>query len=153
MTADALDRPVSGSISVNRELTSLALLRLITAASVFWIALQLCRDPLRAGHFLWSIAAISCAYAAYGLFAFGLTPGRILWFENKVTHGFVTSTFINPNSFAAYAGVGFITICGLILRLYRHEFHIRRRINTHLELLLSSGSPDKREWFSSVAPS
>ena len=44
MTADALDRPVDGSISVNRELTSLALLRLITAASVFWIALQLCRD-------------------------------------------------------------------------------------------------------------
>ena len=38
MTADALDRPIDGSISVNRELTSLALLRLITAASVFWIA-------------------------------------------------------------------------------------------------------------------
>ena len=41
MTADALERPVSGSISVNRDLTTLALLRLITAASVFWLALQL----------------------------------------------------------------------------------------------------------------
>ena len=49
MSADALDRPVDGSISVNRELTSLALLRLITAASVFWIAMQLCRDASRAG--------------------------------------------------------------------------------------------------------
>ena len=48
MTADALDRPIDGSISVNRELTSLALLRLITAASVFWIAMQLCRDASRA---------------------------------------------------------------------------------------------------------
>ena len=38
MTADALDRPVEGSISVDRELTSLALLRLLTAASVFWLA-------------------------------------------------------------------------------------------------------------------
>ena len=45
MTADELDRPVDGSISVDRDLTSLALLRLITAASVFWIALQLCRTP------------------------------------------------------------------------------------------------------------
>ena len=49
MTADALQRPIEGSISVNRELTSLALLRLITAASVFWIAIQLCRDDARAG--------------------------------------------------------------------------------------------------------
>ena len=75
MSADALGRPVDGSISVNRELTSLALLRLITAASVFWLAIQLCRDASRAGFLLWSIAAISCAYAAYGLFALGADAG------------------------------------------------------------------------------
>src|SRR5215831_16044714 len=48
MTATELDRSIDGSISVNRDLSSLALLRLITAASVFWIALQLCRDAARA---------------------------------------------------------------------------------------------------------
>ena len=144
MTADALQRPIEGSISVNRELTSLALLRLITAASVFWIAIQLCRDAARADLLLWSIAAISCAYAAYGIFAFGLTPGRILWFENPFTGGFVTSTFINPNPFAAYAGMGFIVICGLILKLYRHEFtavggSIRFRIATFIEVTGQKG--------------
>ena len=144
MTADALDRPIDGSISVNRELTSLALLRLITAASVFWIAVQLCRDAARASFLLWSVAAIICAYAAYGLFAFGLTPGRILWFENPFSHGVVTSTFINPNSFAAYAGMGFVAICGLILRLYRHEFtavggSIRFRIATFIEVTGQKG--------------
>src|SRR6266436_1458313 len=36
MSADTLERPIDGSISVNRDLTTLALLRLITAASVFW---------------------------------------------------------------------------------------------------------------------
>jgi O-antigen ligase len=144
MTADALDKPVDGSISVNRELTNLALLRLITAASVFWLALQLCRDASRASFLLGSIAAISCAYAAYGLFAFGLTPGRILWFENRHSHGFVTSTFINPDSFAGYAGMGFVLICGLILGLYRHEFtsvggSIRFRIATFIEVTGRSG--------------
>ena len=122
MTADALQRPIEGSISINRELTSLALLRLITAASVFWIAIQLCRDAARADLLLWSIAAISCAYATYGIFAFELTPGRILWFENPFTSRYVTSTFINPNPFSAYAGMGLVVICGLILKLYRHEF-------------------------------
>ena len=122
MTADALDTPVAGSISVDRELTNLALLRLVTAASVFWIALQLCRVISRANLILWSVAAIVCVYAAYGIFAYGLTPGRVLWVESPFHYRAVTSTFINPNSFAAYAGMGLLAICGLILRLYRHEF-------------------------------
>src|SRR5262245_1502696 len=82
MAADALDKPLAGSISVDRELTSLALLRLITAASVFWLALQLCRDAPRANVLLGSIAAIIGAYAAWGVFAIWLTPGRVLWFKN-----------------------------------------------------------------------
>jgi len=144
MSADALDKPLNGSISVNRELTSLTLLRLITAASVFWIALQLCRDAARANLLLWSVATISCAYAAYGLLAFGLTPGRILWFENPYSRGVVTATFINPNSFVAYAGMGFVAFCGLILRLYRNEFTsvggaIRFRIATFIEVTGQKG--------------
>ena len=35
---------MAGSISVDRDLTSIALLRLLTAASTFWLALQLSRD-------------------------------------------------------------------------------------------------------------
>jgi O-antigen ligase len=145
MSADALERPIDGSISVNRDLTTLALLRLITSASVLWIAIQLCRDAARANLLLWSIAAITCAYAAYGLLAFALTPGRILWFENPHSPGVVTSTFINPNSFVAYAGIGFITICGLILRLYRYEFaavagSIRFRVATFIGVTGQKGA-------------
>jgi O-antigen ligase len=145
MAADALDKPIDGSISVNRDLTTLALLRLITAASVFWVALQLCRDAKRANILLWSVAALGCAYAAYGLFAFALTPGQVLWFKNPYSRGFVTSTFINPNSFVAYAGIGFIAMCGLILRLYRHEFatvggSIRFRIATFIEVTGRKGA-------------
>jgi O-antigen ligase len=143
MTADQLDRPIDGSISVNRELAGLALLRLITAASVFWIAIQLCRDASRASFLLWSIAVIICTYAAYGLFAFALMPGRILWFENPYSDR-VTSTFVNADSFSAYAGTGFIVFCGLILRLYRHEFttvggSIRFRIATFIEVTGQKG--------------
>jgi O-antigen ligase len=122
MSADALERPIDGSISVDRDLTTLALLRLITAGSAFWLALQLCRNATRANLLLWSIAAIGCAYAGYGLFVLGLTPGRVLWFKNPYWVGVVSSTFISPDCYAAYAGVGLVTICGVILRLYRDEF-------------------------------
>src|SRR5215831_11570615 len=39
MAADALGKPVQGSISVNRDLTNLALLRLVTAGLAFWTGL------------------------------------------------------------------------------------------------------------------
>jgi O-antigen ligase len=139
MTADELGRPVQGSISVDRELTSLALLRLVTAASVFWLALQLCRDAQRARFLLWSIAAITCVYAAYGLFDLALIPGHVLWFKNPYGYGRVTSTFVNPDSFSAYAGIGVIVFCGVILSLYRDEFaagggSIRFRIANFIEV-------------------
>src|SRR5215469_14707690 len=58
MASEALGRPVEGSISVNRDLTVLALVRLITSASVFWLALQLCRNGVRAGRFVTAIVTI-----------------------------------------------------------------------------------------------
>jgi O-antigen ligase len=144
MTADALDQPVDGSISVDRELTRLALLRLITAASVFWITLQLCRDVARAGLLLWSVAAITCAYAAYGLVAHWLAPERVLWFADQFNRNYVHSTFTNPNSFAAYTGTGFVAFSALILSLYRDEFasiggSIQFRIATFIEVTGQKG--------------
>ena len=75
MTADALDKPVAGSVSVDRDVTSLALLRLITAASAFWLALQLCRTASRAIFLLKSIAAFSFAYAVVRFVRFCCHPG------------------------------------------------------------------------------
>ena len=145
MAADALDKPIAGSISVDRELTSLALLRLITAASVFWLPMQICRDASLARFLLQSVAAIICAYAVYGLVAAWLTPGLILWFKNPYAkHWVVTSSFVNPDSFAAYAGIGFVLFCGLILKLYRDEFaavggSIQFRIATFIEVTGQKG--------------
>jgi O-antigen ligase len=121
MASDALGRPLEASISVNRDLTTLALVRLMTAASVFWVALQLCRNSSRASHLIESIAAIGCMYALYGLVAFAFATGRMPWFEAPSTRGYVSSTFINRNSFATYAGIGLLAVCGLLFRLYRHE--------------------------------
>jgi len=109
MTSSALDQPVAGSISANRDLTMQALIRLLTAASAFWLALQLCRNPLHAHRLMMAVAAIAAAYGAYGLIARIAEPGA---------GGFVTSTFYNRNHFATFAGMGLIVAFGLLLRLY-----------------------------------
>ncbi len=116
MAADVLGRPIEGSISVNRDLTTLALVRLITAACVFWISVQLCRNASRASYFITAIVTITSAYAAYGLIAFAMMQAG-----NTSSRSFVTSSFINHNHFATYAGIGFVAVCGLIFRIYQRE--------------------------------
>ena len=125
MTADALGKPIAGSISVNRDLTTLALMRLITAASVFWLALQLCRDATRAKHFMVAIVVIVCGYSAYGIITVALRPETIHWMGTTWSPGLVTSTFMNRNHFGTYAGIGLVAVCGLILKLYRSDLTTR----------------------------
>jgi O-antigen ligase len=121
MAGDGLAQPIAGSISVNRDLTVLALVRLITAASTFWVALQLCRNGTRARFLIQAIAVIACVYAVYGLVAFSAETGRLPWLEMPSgSGGSLSSTFINHNSFATYAGLGLVAITGLIFQLYRH---------------------------------
>lgn len=121
MAADVLGRPVDGSISVNRSATTLAFLRLLTDASVFWLALQLCRDSYRALLLLRAVATIAAIYALYGLILAAFFKSTVPLFDAPGAELSVRSTFVNRNSFATYAGMGLVTTVGLILRLYRHE--------------------------------
>lgn len=136
MTAAALGRGVAGSISVDRDLTSLALLRLVTAASVFWLALQLGRDGLRARRLLGAIACIGCLYAGYGFVV--LKTGQLPWLDIPPAAGTVTSTFVNHNAFATFAGICAVVACGFMLAHYRGERvggsgNVRHRIASFIE--------------------
>ncbi len=118
LTSELLELPVAGSISVNLSLSILALIRLLTAASVFWLSLQFSRNPKRAYHLVVSIGAIGAAYAAYGLFVISVRPNTLLWLDNA-SNGRLTSTFVNQNHYATYAGIGLIAMMGVVLHIYR----------------------------------
>ena len=117
MANDAIGHRIAGSISVNRDLTVLALVRLITAASAFWLALQLCRESRRAEHLLVGIVAIGTLYSTYGLVA--IKTGSLPWLSYiDAKSRSLTGTFINPDSFATYAAISLIVTAALILRHY-----------------------------------
>ncbi len=109
LAGETLGRKLSGSISVDRDKTILALTRLTTAAAVFWIALQTCRSGKRARRLIEAIAFIGALYAAYGLIAFFVWPDRLLWFDKVHYKDSLTSTFVNRNSYATYAALGLIS--------------------------------------------
>jgi hypothetical protein len=121
LVSEALGQHVPGSISIDRDLTAIALLRLMTAASTFWLALQLSRDAARAQLLIWAVVGISALYAAVGLYALGFMPnGRV--FPEFALSKFVSSTFVSQNHYVTFAGMGFLAATAAILRLYRQEF-------------------------------
>jgi O-antigen ligase len=119
MAADALATGLPSTISVDPPATLRALMRLITDASVLWLALQLCRQSARALLLLRAIAAIVAAYAAYGLIL-AVFDGAAIPLFDAPAGGPVRATFVNRNSFATYAGLGLVVVVALTLRLYRH---------------------------------
>jgi O-antigen ligase len=124
MAAEVLGRPVEGSISVNRDLTVLALIRLLAAGCTFWTALQLCRDPSRAGRFLTAICLIAAGYAVYALISLSLQR-ESLDIPDIASPGYATATFFNRNHFATYTGMGLVAACGLLTRFYSYEVGAR----------------------------
>jgi O-antigen ligase len=115
---ETLHIDIPGSITINRKLTYLALLRLLTEGAVFWLFLQLCRSPQRAHWTVQAVAIIGIAYAIYGVVAFFEFPGTILWFPKIAYNDSVTATFVNRNSYATYVGIGLVAALACTFSVY-----------------------------------
>jgi O-antigen ligase len=119
MASDALGEPIAGAISVNPDLTVLAVTRLLTCGLVFWLSLQLCRSERRARAMVKGIALIGLGYAVYGILAFFVWPDTILWFDKEHYRDSLTSTFVNRNSYATYAGLGLVCALACALQAFQ----------------------------------
>jgi O-antigen ligase len=108
-----------GAISINPGATSNRLMGLLAYGGIFWLALHLCRPSARGHQVLFALAAGGVLYAAYGLFAFAESGSDV-----------VTSTFVNRNSYATYAGMTLFCGLGLVVaeltRQARPEIPLRR---------------------------
>ena len=102
---DVLGLPYAGAISVNPEATWSRLMGLLAYGGIFWLAFQLCRPSARAHQVVFGLAAGGLLYAAYGLHDFFASGS-----------GVVTSTFVNRDSYATYAGMTLLCGLGLVLR-------------------------------------
>lgn len=122
--ANALGEPVTGGISVNPSETDLALLRLSTAGACAWLGLQIGADPRWARRITGGIAVSGALYATYGLSLRASGSETVLWIDKSYLDfpGSVTGPFINPNSFAAYAGISLACAFALFLRTVRIGF-------------------------------
>ena len=125
-------------------------MRLLAYAGIFWISLQYCRRSLRARQVLLAVVYAGAVYALYGLVVYLSGSETILIFRKSAYFGDVTSTFVNRNSYATYAALGFVCCTGLLLVLFTQAieggFTGARRIGRIVELIIGRGWPLMLAW-------
>jgi len=105
--------PMSGSISVDPGVFPESLIRLISYIACFLIAFTAAQDAGQAKKIVRALAYAGVAYALYGLLVESTGADSVLWYKKWAYNGFLTSTFVNKNSYAVYAGLGLL--CCLVM--------------------------------------
>ncbi|MCJ8141380.1 O-antigen ligase family protein [Ancylobacter sp. A5.8] len=136
---------VAGSISVSPDSGIRTLVRLLTNAACFYLALQLCRDSRRADLFLTALVVIGVVYAVFGIGQFLLFPDRLLWIEKQHYVESLTSTFVNRNNYATFASIGAIAAIGLLIDVHRRggvgrDLPLPLRVAAFVDISLRSGA-------------
>ena len=115
--AAAIGHPVEGTISIFPEAGMIGVIWIVTAVVVFFLAHELGSDTRSAGRVCWAIVLSGGAIALYGLAVYFAGNSMVLWQPKHAYPDALTSTFINRNTYAAYAGLVLTVTFGLLLQL------------------------------------
>jgi len=123
----ALSHEVLGStnaayISLLPHETGTALMRLLSYGLVFLLSFHYNQNSDRIVTTFKTIAYASVAYALYGLIIDWGNFNTLLWFDKWSYRGLVTSTFVNRNSYATYAGLGLLASFPLLFSSLKSGF-------------------------------
>ena len=109
----ALGRTLSGAISLDPGATEEAAMRLAAYGAVFFLGMQLGRNPDRARQTLWVVVLAGAAYAVYGLTVELGGDQTILGYAKWAYGDSLTSTFVNRNAYAVQVGLALIATLAL----------------------------------------
>lgn len=124
LAAEQLQPTLKGHISLAPPESWTALMRLLSYGVVFLLSLQFNQQSDKAVLTFKMLAYAGFIYAIYGLIECLGHFDMILWFDKTSYQGYVTSTFINRNSYATYAGLTILACIPFMLDSlqdsYRH---------------------------------
>lgn len=116
--AESGEAGVSGAdaVAVAPYAAETGLLRLTGYALAFWLALRHGLSRRRAARLLDILAGAGGIYALYGLVAHLSGSETLLWFDKWAYEGYLTGTFVNRNSYAAFAGLSLLCALAAVFR-------------------------------------
>ncbi len=115
----ALRTPLAARAALSPSAAGATLVNVMGYGAAFWLALHLGRRSRDARLMLSAIAVAMVVYALYGLAMHLGGFDMVLWYERWAYRDSVTSTFVNRNNYATYAGLGLI----LVLALFVERIH------------------------------
>ncbi len=143
LASEQLGRPLPGRIVLSVDASLVALMRLLSYASIFWLVLQYARDRRRAELLLGWISWTGLALALYGLINLFAGNSHLLWYDRWTEQGDLTSTFVNRNHYATFGGLGLICAAALGVAAFRAAWRYSDRSQKLLSRTLEclSGRP------------
>lgn len=120
--AEVLGRPVMAIVSLNADVTLAILTKVAACGVIFVMARATCRDRRRARLFLVLFLASAALVTAYGLvmqaangscYVFSYSKRPDLAAPGRQYICAFSGTFVNSNSYAAYAGMALVAALGL----------------------------------------
>lgn len=115
------DPSIRGAVSINPDGAPPLLARLGTYAAIFWLAMQFGRSSRRASLVFWAIAVTGLLYAIYGIWVHLSGSGKILFADKWAYQLSLTSTFVNRNHYAVFAGIGLIATFAMAIRYLKRD--------------------------------
>lgn len=95
-----------GLISVDPALTIKVNVSLLSHLVLFALVYEFCSRRQKAVNLVRFCGVVIALFAAYGFVIFVSGNETILWYKKWTSYHSLTSTFLNRNSFAAFAGLG-----------------------------------------------
>lgn len=109
-----------GAISLNPGLFPESLLRFLSYIVTFLLAYTACQNAQNAQRLVRVLTIAGVAYALYGIMVESAGSDTILWYKKWAYEGFLTSTFVNKNSYAAYAGLGLLCTMAFLVQHFKN---------------------------------
>ena len=113
-TAETLSLPLESRISINPDGTLRGLMHILTYWSIGWLGLLLAGRQRTADIILKTLIVTGSCYALYGIIIYFSGNNTLLVYEKWAYHSSLTSTFVNRNSYATYAGLTLLLSVGYI---------------------------------------
>ncbi len=144
ISAQVLDIKIPARISLAPELTITAMMRLSCYGLVFIMAMYYCQKSDNARKLFNWFAVSGFIYATYGLIIYFGDFNKILWLDKWAYQHDITSTFVNRNSYATYAGL--CLLCLIPNLLYQFEMSASYGLQSNYGKQLFIEALLKRAW-------
>jgi O-antigen ligase len=135
-TAKLLDFDINARLSVNPNATLTGLMHLLTYGGIFWLSFELTRTSERAWFAIRAIVWIGTVYAVYGIAIYMAGNDWIVIYPKWTYLDSLTSTFVNRNSYATFAGLTLLAAIAVFVRHMAPFFALKHPVRLKIVLIV-----------------